>query len=44
MTKSTMPDDAGYRRILGEIKWWLRPPAAEKGRRLHTMFVDGSGS
>jgi hypothetical protein len=44
MPKFTTPDDTGYRRILGEIKGWLRPLAAEKGRRLPTMFVDDSGS
>jgi hypothetical protein len=44
MTKFTIPDDTGYRWILGEIKRWLKPPAAEKGRRLSTVLVDGSGS
>ena len=30
MTKFTIPDGAGYGWILGEVKGWLKPPAAEK--------------
>lgn len=40
---SFRPDGAGSGWILGEIKGWLKPPAAEKREGYLQCFADGSG-